>query len=264
MAAAGPACASRPDTVTMHRYRLPQLTLQDMALCCGHLRRAGDGAASLEEAAGRITRFLYDELADGEGQRRACMLVRFYKTHLLQALDPGLQVFARELAQEGAELPGTTRCLTLVSTVGDEPDWCSRHRSQGHRAIPLPSREAVERLPMIAQLVGQLGISIAAIVRPDPAIFVDSHQHTFNVFHVPEAAGSPHIPAQESFVLRYGVRSVVGFGGLLPTGDLFSVILFARVAVSREAAELFKPLALAAKLAVLPFANGPLFDEREG
>lgn len=250
----------------MRRYRLPQLTLQDMALCCGHLRRAGDGAANLEEAAGRITRFLYDELAEGEGGQRACLLVRFYKTHPLQALDPGLQAFARQLSPEGPALPDTTRCLTLISTVGDEPAWCSRHLSEGHRAIPLPSREAVERLPMIAQLVGQLGISIAAIVRPDPAIFVDSHQHTFNVFHVPEAAGSPYIPAQESFVLRYGVRSVVGFGGLLPTGDLFSVILFARVAVSRETAELFKPLALAAKLAVLPFGNGPLFsgDERTG
>lgn len=250
----------------MHRHRLPLLTLQDMALCCGNLRRAGDGAASMEEAAGRITRFLYDELADGEGRQRACLLVRFYKTHPMQDLDPALRAFAQEISPGEAALPVTTRCLTLLSTVGDEPAWCSRHASEGHRAIPLPSSEAVERLPMIAQLVRQLGIDIAAIVRPDPAIFVDSYQHTFNVFHVLEAAGCPYIPAQESFVLPYGVRSVIGFGGLLPTGDLFAVILFARVAVSREVAELFKPLALAAKLSVLPFGNGPLFspDERNG
>jgi hypothetical protein len=237
-----------------------------MALCCGHLRKAGDGASSMEEAAACVTRFLYDELADGEGQQRACLLVRFYKTHPLQALDPGLQVFARGIAPEGVALPDTTRCLTLLSTVGDEPAWCSRHSSEGHRAIPLPSGEAVERLPMIAQLVSQLGIDIAAIVRPDPAIFLDTFQHTFNVFYVPKAQGSPYIPAQESFVQPYGVQSVVGFGGLLPTGDLFSVILFTRVAVSRETAELFKPLALAAKLAVLPFGNGPLFstDEQSG
>jgi two-component system NtrC family sensor kinase len=244
----------------MHRYRLPHLTLQDMALCCGYLRRAGDGVSSLEEAATRVTRFLYDELADAEGRQRACLLVRFYKTHPLHALDSELQAFAREVSQEGAALPDATRCLTLIATIGGEPEWCSRHRSEKHRAIPLPSGKAVERLPMVAQLVGQLGIDVATVVQPDPAIFVDSYQHTFNVFHVPEAEGSPYIPAQESFVLRYGVRSVVGFGGLLPTGDLFAVILFSRVAVSRETAELFKPLALAAKLAVLPFGNGPLFS----
>lgn len=69
------------------------------------------------------------------------------------------------------------------------------------------------------------------------------------------------MPAQEGFVLPYGVRSVLGFGGLLPGGDLFVVILFSRVPISREVADLFRPLALSAKLAVLPFTAGPIFTE---
>jgi hypothetical protein len=77
------------------------------------------------------------------------------------------------------------------------------------------------------------------------------------VFHVAEALGSPFVPAQDPFVKRHGVRSVLGFGGMLPTGDLFTVILFTRVPVPRATAELFKPLALSTKLAILPFVGNP-------
>ena len=49
---------------------------------------------------------------------------------------------------------------------------------------------------------------------------------TYNVFHVPEAFDNPLIPAQEDFVLPYRIKSVLGFGGLLPSGDIFAVILF--------------------------------------
>ena len=41
----------------------------------------------------------------------------------------------------------------------------------------------------------------------------------------------------------------------IPDGELDAVIAFARTTISRETAELFKPLALAAKLALLPFLN---------
>lgn len=210
----------------------------------------------MEEVAGRVASYFYDELRDGEGER-ATVLSRFYKTHPFGSLDPELQAFAR--ASAGGDLDPETRCLTLLATVGDEEEWCSRHRSRGHRAIPLPSAEAVDQAPMIARLVRQLGMDVSFVVRPAPDLLMDRHQHSFNVFFVPEAAGSPYIPAQEEFVVPYGVRSVVGFGGLLPNGDLYSVILFVRVPVPRPAAEMFQPLALATKLAILPFVRGPVF-----
>ncbi len=62
-------------------------------------------------------------------------------------------------------------------------------------------------------------------------------------------------------MVPFGVRSVLGFGGVLPRGELFAVIVFARIPLPPETAEMFKPLALSVKLAILPFANGPLFDE---
>ncbi|MFM8550852.1 MAG: ATP-binding protein, partial [Nitrospiraceae bacterium] len=69
----------------------------------------------------------------------------------------------------------------------------------------------------------------------------------------PEAVGSPYLPGQGQIVVPYGVCSVLGFGGLLPTGSLFTVILFSKVPIPRETAELFKTLALSVKIALLPF-----------
>jgi two-component system, NtrC family, sensor kinase len=237
--------------------RLDPFTLRDMIACRTALKEASADAGSMEVAAQRLVAMFHDELRDADGAR-ATVLVRLYKTHPFGELDPDLQRFARE-CPGGEEAGDDTRCLTLLASRGVEEEWCSRHRSQGHRAIPLPSPRSVERFPMIAQLVHQLGVDIAAVVAPDSAILVAELERTFNVFHVPVAAGSPHIPDQESFVAPYGVASALGYGGMLPSGDLFTVILFTTVRVERSSAELFRPLALSTKLALLPYSDGPIF-----
>ena len=66
------------------------------------------------------------------------------------------------------------------------------------------------------------------------------------------AEGSPYIPAQDEFVLPYGVRSVLGFGAPLPNGDIFSVILFSKQVIPEATAHLFKPLALCAQITLAP------------
>lgn len=78
-----------------------------------------------------------------------------------------------------------------------------------------------------------------------------------------DAVGSPHIPDQ-GFVADFQVASALGFGGMLPTGDLFSVVLFSRTPIPAATAELFKVLALSVKLAVLPFADGPFLTSPAG
>jgi two-component system, NtrC family, sensor kinase len=236
-------------------YDLAHLSLRQMTECGIVLRTLHARATSLEDVSQLIVQHLYDEMrAAGE---RACVLVRAYRTRPYATLDAGLQAFARELA--GGEPAPETRCLTLLATIGDEPEWNSRYHSRGHRAIPLDSVEAVQRLPMMSQLVAQLGIDVQAIVQPDRRLIMDLQQRTFSVFYVGDARTSPHIPVQE-FVHQHGVRSVLAFGSVLPSGDLFAVILFARVHVPRETAELFRPLALAAKLSLLPFADDRVFD----
>ena len=185
-------------------------------------------------------------------------LVRLFKTHVYQHLPVELQTIAREQMAPASPDP-ETRCLTLLGTTGLLPEWQTRSRSKGHRVIPLPSVEVMTRLPMIIQLVRQLGLEVGSMLHRSPTLLVDWEQRTFNVFHVPEAVGSPDIPAQAEFVIPHGVRSVLGFGGMLPGRDLFAVILFSRVPIPRSTAELFRPLALCVKIALLPFVNGPVF-----
>jgi hypothetical protein len=112
---------------------------------------------------------------------------------------------------------------------------------------------------MIAQLIGQLGVEINVLLAPEARLVIDSEQHRFNVFYVAEAKGSPFIPAQREFVVPHGIRSVLGFGGLLPTGELFATILFSKTYIPRDVADRFKTLALNVGVALLPFASRRVF-----
>lgn len=207
------------------------------------VRRIVRRAESLEEAANFVVRYLYDHCADSNTGERSCALVRFYKTHVFGALEPEQQLFAERLLGEQATDDGM-RCLALLATAGDQLEWNSRRESASHQAIPLPSADIVRRAPMIARLIEDLGLDIEAIVRGRAAPARAGEVRTYDVFHVEDAVGSPHIPAQRDFVLRYGIASVVGFGGLLRSGELFAVILFSRVRIPKASATRFRAIAL--------------------
>lgn len=232
-------------------YDLDDFDMAEMAKCCGAIRALGTGANTMEDVASAVVRHIYDGMR--ARNERACAMVRLYKTHPLERLRPAEKRFATQLSKE-AELRPETRCLTLMATTGDEPAWNARSSSAGHQAIPLPTEHVIARSPMVAQLIHQLGLDAKAVVRPDAGLLVDSAERAFNVFHVLEASGSRYIPAQD-FVTRHGIRSVLGFGGLLPGGDLFATIMFTKVPVSRESAELFKTVALSIKFKLLPFTD---------
>lgn len=237
---------------------MAHFSMADMARCGTGLRRFGNDAMTMEQTAGRIVRYMYDEFRDPTSGARTFALVRCYKTHAFGALPAPLQDFARTAIAD-VYPKHETACLTLLGTVGDVDDWNDRRRSRGHQAIPLTSPELVARLPMIAQLISQFGVSVETLLAHDPVELLDMQQRTFNVFFVPDALDSPIVPAQEEFVRPHQIRSVIGFGSLLPSGDLFAVIGFGRVTITRETAELFKPLALNVKLALLAFEANQVF-----
>ncbi|MBA3670992.1 MAG: hypothetical protein H0W68_03075 [Gemmatimonadaceae bacterium] len=204
------------------------------------VRRVVKDADTMEEASNAIVRFLYDELVGRDGAR-ACALVRLYKTHAFETLPRPEQEFAR--AQLGAiPLTPGLRCLALLATAGDEEAWNSRELSRGHRAIPLPSAETVRAAPMIARLLEQLGVDMESVIHGGSSR--PREGRTYDIFHVPEALGSAYIPAQDEFVAPYGIRSVVGFGGLLRAGELYAVILFSRVDIPPASAARFRTIAL--------------------
>jgi hypothetical protein len=240
-------------------YDLTKFDLGAMLKCSLSMREAIMGAPTLETSAHRTCRFLYDSL-HAPDVPRACALVRCYKTHSFGALDPELQVFARGLLGEGAPRPDM-KCLTLMATIGQSAAWNSRHLSRGHRAIPLPSPEIIEKAPMISQLIKELGVELEAVLKPSPEVVKELAGKRHGVFHVENALGSPYIPAQQDFVVRYGIQSVLGFGGLLFNGDLFAVILFSTVHVPAASADRFRTLALDVKGAFSRFNDTNVFNQ---
>lgn len=224
-----------------------EFDVDDVSACSDVLRGLGGGASSMEGAAARIAHYLVDELGD-DGEERALALARVYKTHRYGGLPPDLQDFAAGML--GEPPPAELRCLTLLGTAGEVPAWNDRRLSEGHKAIPLVDEPMVEQLPMVVQLIRQLGLEVSAVVNPNLERAVELSQKTYDVFHVPDALGSPHLPAQD-FIRAHGIRSALGFGGMLYTGDFYAVVLFSKVSITVDKSQLLKILALAVRVPLL-------------
>jgi hypothetical protein len=237
---------------------LAAFSIDDVSAVSDVIRGLGRDAVAMETAAGEITRYLYDELRDEDGGR-ACALVRLYKTHPFGGLPPDLREYAETAA--GHALAPEVRCLTLLGTNGDLPEWNDRTRSSGHKAIPLADEQVVLRLPMIAQLIIQLGLDVGSVIRPQEAPLRELSQRTYDVFYVERAAGSPFIPAQ-GFVEEHGIASALGFGGMLHTGDFYAAVLFSKVPVSESVARSLKIVALAVRIPLMRFLLGSVFERR--
>lgn len=235
---------------------LSRIQLSDTITLGAALRTIGREAESLESAAQQIVDHLYSQLCQ-EGVRSTA-LVRLYKTCPSSDLDPELTAFARGILG-GAPLSPSSACLVLMATRGERAAWNDRHASVGHKAIPLPDAAFVERLPMVSEVFRQLGIAPRAFLESDEAALDAIEQRGCRIFLVEEAKGSEFIPAQD-FVVEHGIRSVVAFGGLLPGAQLFVVLLFAKVPVTRAGADLLAPISLNLKLALLPLCAARTLD----
>ncbi len=235
-------------------FDLTNFRLQDMAACGAALRQLGAGASSIEEAADRITRYLYTNLTIQPDGDPACVLVRLFKTHPYGRLAPDLQALVDARLGTQPTSPNL-KCLTLLAGTGAVPGWNDPALSSRFRVIPLASADALITLPMFAQLFAQFHIDLPFLNNAESSLLLDQSETTFNAFYLPHALSSPYVPEQNDFVIPFGVQSVLGFGGLLPSGELFAVILFAKVPVPRETAELFQPFGLSTKLALAPFEH---------
>lgn len=237
-------------------HDLNKFGLKEMTVCQSVLRQSGSNAECMEDVANNVVQYLYDNLIDGTTGEKACSLVRFFKTHDYETLEEDLKGFAKNiLKSSGVNESLDMKCLTLLATAGEKPDWNKRQKSNGHKAIPLPSKEFVERLPMIANLIRQLKLEISKVLKPDPGFILDASDSDCGVFYIPNAEGNEMIPEQENFVKPLGLKSVLGFGGVLPSGNFFAVILFSKVKISQQTANLFKTLALAVEFSVTFFGT---------
>lgn len=224
------------------------------------LRRAVRDCQTLESAAGTIVRYFHQHCLDIGSGARTCALARFYSTLRYESLEPALQQHVADTLGQPSP-PAAMRCLTLIGTAGDEPAWNSRHRSKAHRAIALPSADIVRSAPMIARLIEDLGMDVETVVSgPEPRTR-PTEPRTYDVFHVEQALGSPVIPAQDDFVVPYAIRSVVGFGGVLRSGELFAVVLFSRAPISAASANRFRSIALDIRSALFSLNEASIWGE---
>ena len=232
--------------------------LGDMVRLAARLRELATGCGTVAEFADRVCTHLHEHFVDPDGTRQTA-LVRYYGTQPFAALPDEDQHFAAQTWGRPAE---TTTCLTLLGTVGTEPAWNDRRLSRGHRVIPLTDARRVEGLPMVAALLRQLGIDVDALVSASAHLLHPDSSQPYGVFHVPRAPGSPVIPAQD-FVRDHAIASVLGFGGALPSGEVFAIVVFAQVPIPREAAQLFDTVALSVSLAALELLDTPIFADDE-
>ena len=256
-------------------FSIETFSLQDMTELSGEIRELGGSARTQEEIADRIVHHLYEGFSLKKSGEKAFALARFFISLPYRDLEPPLKRYVESRRPEHSDLKPDTRCLTLLATCGQTPEWCDRTLSHDHRAIPIDSPDLATELPMIALLCKLFGIesnhfsdvvlsssdrSSQAVATVDSDVVMDQDQATFNVFFVPEALDSPYIYAQEQFVKPYGIKSVLGYGGILSAGQIFAVILFSRASIRREVAQRFKPLALSTKNALLQVPQDKVFD----
>ncbi|MDX6474623.1 MAG: hypothetical protein QOH95_134, partial [Gaiellaceae bacterium] len=115
------------------------------------------------------------------------------------------------------------------------------------------------RLPMVAGLIQQIGLDLADVVRPERQRFAELARKNYDVFHVPDAAGSEFVPAQD-FVEKFGILSALGFGGVLFSGDFYAVVMFSRVPIRASVADRIRVLSLATRVSLMPFGTRVFAD----
>lgn len=238
--------------------------------------RCGDRAGSMEGAARNAVAAIRAAFPAAGGED-AIILARIFQTTRFELLTAQLRSYALARMAPGATGEGT-RCLALLATVGDRPTWCDRHASRDHQALPLSGAEVVRRMPLgltvMDHLVGADAHRAAHPPHTDgsrvngfeqaasltPASCAGEPRPTRVAVHlVSQVAGSPLVPAQW-LVDAHGAASALGLGGILPSGELFTAVIFSRVPIDTVTAHRFGAVAEALCAALSPFAHLPLFD----
>jgi hypothetical protein len=203
-----------------------------------------EGCASLQEAAQKCASFIYEEEKD------SLALIRFYATVPFKQLPASDKSFALNLALANRVadlLEEDTLVLSLLGTRGDMADWNDRHKSKNHLGIPLVASSFVEAIPMVSQLMKDMGIGLNWLDTKDTGIVVKTLGRIAGVFYVREAAtsvdeqGRKIVPAQD-FVSANGIQTVFGLGGSYLNSTCVILILFTRELMERSQVERFLPI----------------------
>ena len=183
---------------------------------------------SFEHVAQTTVEAVFRQFKDDDGQP-AFALVRVFRAGIYDDLSPELQALAD---------PSNPYWLALYGTTGIQDAWCDRRRSQNHQVVPggdnmPPMLEAVFSHAMQQDVIDTANIH--PVRRNDTAITQS--------YFVPHALGSPYVPAQEQFVIPYGIQSLLGLGSSFTSGTAYVLLGFSCQALNEDAALRFAELA---------------------
>ncbi len=239
-------------------FDLTNFSLQDMSNVGDALQQLELKAKNIDELSNMLVRYFYDNLIEQQSGEKSCVLVRFFMTYPYSSLDLELRQLVDKMLG-GQLVSQEMKCLTLSATAGVQQEWNSTAHSKEHRVLPLQNEDMLKKNIMVHHFIRQMGIDVSNVLNPDPKLASDLEGRVFNVYHIPDAIGNPYIPVQDEFVVPYGIKSAMGIGGMLPTGNLFALLIFSKTKISSDTANLFKNIALNVRMAVLPFVNEKIF-----
>ena len=89
-------------------HDLTIFSMSDMTRCGMSLRKLASTTSSMEEAADKVVRHPYENLIDPSTGENAFALIRLFKTHYHEDLDPDLRAFASGILKGEAAPPQRT------------------------------------------------------------------------------------------------------------------------------------------------------------
>lgn len=155
--------------------------------------------------------------------------------------------FATRFAAADPRFGPATPVLTLLGSRGREPAWNDRRLSRGHLCIPLIDRKFVEAAPMIAKLLSDIDVDLAAFDDGRPIATRKLLGGKNGMFYVPDAstamdATGRYVIADRAFVERYAIRTVFGMGGAYADGTLVTSLVFSTDQIPQLTADRFPSL----------------------
>jgi hypothetical protein len=203
------------------------------------LKWRDDTLQNFEQAAQAWAQTIYETFRE-PGGNSTFALVRMFRIDEYAKLPPTLRAKAK------ADWPYV---IALAGTYGDEVAWCARQRSNGHQVL-----DPEVKSPMVWAAIQSIGLTWGPATSEALAMQQDTALSKY--FYVPDAIDSPYVPAQDEFVLPYGIKSVIGFGIRFLSNCAYMALCFSKVPLVEADVEKF--------VSLLPFVSTSLaaFDGR--
>ena len=241
-------------------YDLTQFSLRDMSEFGLTLRQISKDADNIEDVSNRIIQYLDQNLIDQKTGKKSCALVHFFTTHAYGELPKNSQKSVNGYFESEQPDP-QLKCLTLLASTGQYPDWNSGESYQKNLVIPLGNEHEISGIDLMSKLIQSWGI--------DQNIFfnniLESQRNLEKVgltlLNFDQALTHSKFLSENLGLIVSNVQSILGVWGQLPSGHLFIVLMFLKVRVPKKTLDLIRPMALNIKTAILPFDGDSVFSK---